>query len=284
MTLLRVPRSSPRGNGSRRTPVGYRPRSRNATGITPPCGSRLGAPLRSLITGALRELLERRVVPTSKKTMVKAGDGLLDRRIDPRASLGPGICPSGRIDQVRFGTESSPRLDECEWLRHPTAMRLDPLFDVEIRFTRYAFARAGEGEQWICYAEGDGRVEGDLLQGTIRWSNRARLREDEVWLPQFEGAIATEDGAEVLFAFRGYNRSLELIGNWHWRTISGSITFITSDERYRWLNDVWGAVEGRGAWPEDEDPALEERWLLRISSCVNEFAKESRPKLPPWVQ
>jgi len=178
---------------------------------------------------------------------------------------------------------SSPQLDEHVGLRHPTPMRIDPLFDLEIRFTRYAFARAGDG-QWICYAEGDGTVEGDAFRGTLRWSNRARLREDEVWLPRIDGAIATEDGVELLFAFRGYNRSIQLVGNWHWRAISGSITFLTSDERYRWLNDVSGAVEGRGAWPEDEDPALEERWRLRVFSSVNEFAKEPRPELPPWLK
>jgi hypothetical protein len=163
-------------------------------------------------------------------------------------------------------------------------MQLQHVCDFEIRFTRYAFAHAtAEDINWNCYAEGNGSVSGASLRGVVRWSNRARWRDDNVWLPRLDGVVDTDDGAQILFVFRGYNRSIRLDGNWRWRQIDGGITFLSGDQRYSWMNDVSGVVEGLGAWPEDEDPDEEERWRLRVFAARNELTAEAGGT-SPWAR
>ena len=75
--------------------------------------------------------------------------------------------------------------------------------------------------------------------------SEVRLQEDPAWphpyrcgdgtfMPDFQGVIETDDGAEVLFDYRGYGRAYP-VGR---RQIVTSATHLSEDERYRWLNDV----------------------------------------------
>lgn len=58
-------------------------------------------------------------------------------------------------------------------------------------------------------------------------------------MPDFRDVLETEDGAAVLFAWRGLRRradsGLELVG---------SMTHVSDDDRYAWLNDRVCAVSG----------------------------------------
>jgi hypothetical protein len=45
---------------------------------------------------------------------------------------------------------------------------------------------------------------------------------------------------------------------------------LSSDPRYAWVNLAYAAVEGAGAWPEDEAEDEEERWTLHVHRVVNE--------------
>jgi hypothetical protein len=60
-------------------------------------------------------------------------------------------------------------------------------------------------------------------------------------VPDFQGAIETDDGATILFDLRGYGRAYP-VGN---RQVVGTATHISGDERYRWLNDVVCALAGQ---------------------------------------
>ena len=85
-------------------------------------------------------------------------------------------------------------------------MKLIPLFDGELRFdetTEVAFPSHGQDGDWLGYVEGDGAVSGERLAGELRWTNHPRRRADGTWLPRFEGAIKTDDSAEILFAIQG---------------------------------------------------------------------------------
>ena len=61
------------------------------------------------------------------------------------------------------------------------------------------------------------------------------------------GGGRTADGAEVMFDWRGYGRAYP-IGR---RQIVISATHLSSDERYRWLNDV--VCVGAGEVRSDPD-------------------------------
>ena len=90
-------------------------------------------------------------------------------------------------------------------------MHLEHICDLEIVFERFAFAHADVADtNWICYADWSGTATGGRVEGSVRWSNRARWRDDDVGLPRFDGVIDTDDGAEILWSFRGYNSSSHL--------------------------------------------------------------------------
>lgn len=112
-------------------------------------------------------------------------------------------------------------------------MRLEPLYTC-------TFAPA---ERWNVEVHGDGGVEeqGFLLvegrsQGRlparVRAANYPRQRTDGTTIPDFRGVLETDDGATVLFEWRGYGRRAGGGG----RQLLGSITHLSDDDRYAWLN------------------------------------------------
>jgi hypothetical protein len=123
-------------------------------------------------------------------------------------------------------------------------MRLEPLYRVRFA-TPEAWSveiAAGAGSQSFLIAEG--RCEG-AVAGRYRGANFPRRRPDGTTAPDFRGVLETDDGATILFAWSGLGRqagggALELVG---------SMTHVSDDERYGWLNDrvcaIAGAVQPR---------------------------------------
>jgi hypothetical protein len=113
-------------------------------------------------------------------------------------------------------------------------MRLEP-------FYRVAFTTP---ESWNVELEGDtgtegqsfliaeGRTEG-RLSARYRAANFPRRRTDGALVPQFRGVLETDDGATILFEWHGLAR----LGAGGMRELLGTITHLSDDERYRWLND-----------------------------------------------
>jgi hypothetical protein len=109
-------------------------------------------------------------------------------------------------------------------------MRLEPLY-------RVRFSYAGG---WSADLAGQDSAEGRFfflaegrISGLFRGANHPHRRSDGTFLPDFQGVIETDDGAEVLFDYRGYGRAYPV----GWRQIMASGTHLSQDERYRWLND-----------------------------------------------
>lgn len=95
----------------------------------------------------------------------------------------------------------------------------------------------GVEEQGFLIAEG--RTEG-RVSGRLRASNFPRRRVDGVQTPDFHGVVETDDGAVVLFNWHGYGRT----GTGGARELVGSLTHVTGDDRYGWLNVAVCAVNG----------------------------------------
>ncbi len=121
-------------------------------------------------------------------------------------------------------------------------MRLEPLYR----------ARFATKESWNVEVAGQHGVEGQSfllveggcdgrLRATLRAANFPRRRSDGVLTPDFRGVLETDDGAVVLFAWRGYGTTTA-DGE---RRLVGTITHLTDDDRYRWLNEVIGVLGGR---------------------------------------
>ena len=135
-------------------------------------------------------------------------------------------------------------------------MRLEPLYRVTFRYPEHWHAELGGESAHFFIAEG--RCEGRVA-GRFRGANHPRRRGDGTYLPDFQGAIETDDGATILFDLRGYGRAYPEPR----RQVVGVVTHVTGDGRYRWLNDVVcplaGEVRPRG---DGTDVVLEVAELL----------------------
>src|SRR5437870_4258519 len=120
-------------------------------------------------------------------------------------------------------------------------MRLEPFY--RVRFTT--------PESWNVELEGDtgtegqsfliaeGRAEG-RLSARYRAANFPRRRTDGALVPEFRGVLETDDGATILFEWHGLAR----LSAGGMRELLGTITHLSDDERYRWLNDRVCALAG----------------------------------------
>lgn len=121
-------------------------------------------------------------------------------------------------------------------------MRLEPLYRATFTTPEsWSVEIGGEhGLETHGFLIAEGRTEG-RLSARYRGANVPRRRPDGVLTPDFRGVLETDDGATILFAWRGFTRpSVE--GDP--RRLVASVTHLSDDARYRWLNDVVGAIAG----------------------------------------
>jgi len=114
-------------------------------------------------------------------------------------------------------------------------VRLEPLYTVRFAYPEHYLSR-GPDKLGMFFAEG--RVEGQV-QGRFRGLNHARLREDDVYVPDFHGVIETDDGALLAFHLRGLARKTA-----YGREVTGTIVHSTGSERYSRLNDAVCVLAG----------------------------------------
>lgn len=118
-------------------------------------------------------------------------------------------------------------------------MELVELGRLELTYTSLESFEFGAGGQ--LYGTMDGRLEGDRVTGDLRLTNLAPMRADNVNLPTLRGMLVTEDGARVW---------VELDGIATLRPSDEARVFVTTfrcrtgDNRYAWLNGVFGVLEG----------------------------------------
>jgi uncharacterized protein DUF3237 len=120
-------------------------------------------------------------------------------------------------------------------------MRLEPLYRARFSTPRHwsvdlTGTGGTEGQNFLLT---EGRCEGRIA-ATWRGANYPRRRTDGTVMPDFRGVLETDDGATILFAWHGYGHGA---GAGTSRLV-GSMTHITDDERYQWLNDAFSAVAG----------------------------------------
>jgi hypothetical protein len=120
-------------------------------------------------------------------------------------------------------------------------VRLEPLYRVRLAYSDgWGVDLAGpDSNECQFFFLAEGRCEG-RISGRFRGANHPYRRGDGTFLPDFQGVIETDDGAEVLFDYRGYGRAYP-VGR---RQIVTSGTHLSEDERYSWLNDSLGVGVG----------------------------------------
>jgi Protein of unknown function (DUF3237) len=146
-------------------------------------------------------------------------------------------------------------------------VRLEPLYRVQFSYTGGWGADLAGPENPECqfFFLAEGRCEG-RISGQFRGANHPHRRSDGTFLPNFQGVIETDDGAEVLFDYRGYGRAYP-IGR---RQIVVSATHLSEDERYRWLNDSLSVGVGEVRSQEDGPTELVVEWAELVWEPVSD--------------
>jgi hypothetical protein len=111
--------------------------------------------------------------------------------------------------------------------------------DVDLTYTSIELLDfGGEGQ---LYGGMEGRLTGDRLSGTLRLTNLARRRPDDVNLPTLRGVLTTDDGAAVWVELDGIAtlRAADAA-----RVFVTACRFRTDSGQHDWLNTVVGVLEG----------------------------------------
>jgi hypothetical protein len=114
-------------------------------------------------------------------------------------------------------------------------VRLEPLYRIHFAYPEHYTVRGPDTHAFF-FAEG--RCEGEV-NGRFRGLNHPRLRRDNVYLPDFQGVIETDDGARLAFDLQGRARSTD-----YGREVVATILHYTGDSRYERLNDALCVVCG----------------------------------------
>lgn len=118
-------------------------------------------------------------------------------------------------------------------------MELVELSDVELTYVDLESLDYDAGGQ--LYGTMEGALRGERLSGTLRLTNLAGRRTDNVNLPTLRGLLDTVDGAQVWVELDGV---ATLRGEDQARVFVTTFRFRTGDERYTWLNTTFGVLEG----------------------------------------
>jgi Protein of unknown function (DUF3237) len=147
-------------------------------------------------------------------------------------------------------------------------MLLEPLY--RARFTTpeawSVTLQASGGSEGQSFLIAEGRVAG-RVNARYRAANFPRRRVDGSLVPEFRGVLETDDGATILFNWNGL-ATLTASGM---RRLAGSLTHLTDDERYAWLNDTVCALTGE-VRPLPEGEGFEV--ILEVAELVWEQVSE----------
>ncbi len=120
-------------------------------------------------------------------------------------------------------------------------MRLEHIFDLDLRYEgEYVVVRPYGGLDGVGYASGSGRATGPRVEGAVRFSNNPRVRGDGVLLADLAGAIATDDGARIVFSLAGLGRRA---GDGRTFEVALAMTLESDHERYGWVNEALCVAE-----------------------------------------
>jgi hypothetical protein len=111
----------------------------------------------------------------------------------------------------------------------------------ELALTYTSLDSLDYGDDGQLYGTMEGRLDGDRLSGELRLTNLAGRRSDNVNLPTLRGILTTDDQAVVWVELDGV---ATLRASDSARLFVTTFRFRTGDDRYSWLNVVFGVLEG----------------------------------------
>lgn len=118
-------------------------------------------------------------------------------------------------------------------------MRLEPLCEMDLRYTWIEFVDFGAGGQYVGAIEGP--VRGDQISGFVKFVNVPPKRPDNVNGPAFRGVLTTDDNVKIYIELNGIAL---LRQDDNARIFTTSLLMRAGDKRYEWVNTIFGALEG----------------------------------------
>jgi hypothetical protein len=118
-------------------------------------------------------------------------------------------------------------------------MELILLGAVQLSYTSLDVLDIGNGGQ--AYGVMVGSITGERLNGALQLTNLARRRPDNVNEPALRGLLTMQDGARAWVELDGI---AILRPEDQTRVFVTSCRFRTGENRYEWLNAVFGVLEG----------------------------------------
>jgi hypothetical protein len=118
-------------------------------------------------------------------------------------------------------------------------VRTEKIGDLDLSYSSLEMLSFEPGGQ--IYGTMEGRLDGERLSGVLQLTNLAERRPDNVNLPTLRGILRTDDGAVIW---------VQLDGIATLRPEDNARVFITTfrcrsgDERYGWVNTLFGVVDG----------------------------------------
>jgi len=144
-------------------------------------------------------------------------------------------------------------------------MRLEHVCDMELSYQgAFTLVQPYGGQEGAGFGIGTGVASGEQVSGTVRWAHHPRRRSDGTHLIDAHAVITTEEGCEIVCAWRG--RALPGAGGDGFQGVYIlAALFEAEDARYQWLNQAVCIAEGRHH-PETL------RLQLRFYACVPDIS------------
>jgi Family of unknown function (DUF6176) len=117
-------------------------------------------------------------------------------------------------------------------------MKFTPLGEIDLTYVGpMTLVDYGAGGQY--YADMEGTWRSDRISGSLRLTNIAQKRADNVNTPTLRGVLETDDGATMFVEMNGISQ-IEKGG----RVFVSSLTLRSAAPNYQWVNTLFAAVEG----------------------------------------
>ena len=142
-------------------------------------------------------------------------------------------------------------------------MRLEPLYTLRFRYPEEGIGATIAGDEQEVFLLAEGKTEGGIA-GRFRGANHPRRRADRTFRMNLQGAIETDDGAQVVIDYQGYGRSYP-IGR---RQVVGAAWHYSDHERYRRLNDCLCVIAGEVRRPSDAAPQADVELVFEVAELV----------------
>jgi hypothetical protein len=138
-----------------------------------------------------------------------------------------------------------------------------PLYTLRFRYPEEGRAATVAGGEQELFFLAEGHADGQLT-GHFRGPNHPRRRADGTYRMNLQGAIETDDGAEVILDYQGYGRAYP-VGR---RQVVGAAWHFSEHARYKRLNDCVCVIAGEVRRPSPDATQADVELVFEVAELI----------------